>query len=81
MILTKNKLKNAKVKVDDDDEDYSINFLNFKHLMDRRERLRNRTNRGTQTEIEVNNDKVTDTSNDFDEVLEPFKLKNEKPKL
>ena len=81
MILTKNKLKNKKVKVDDDDEDHYMNFLRFKHLMDRRERLRNRTNRGTQTEIEVNNDKVTDTSNDFDEVLEPFKLKNEKPKL
>ena len=52
-----------------------MNFLRFKHLMDRRDRTRNRTNRGTQTEIETNNDKATDTLNDFDEVLEPFRLK------
>ena len=30
MILTKNKLKNIKVKVDDD-EDHYMNFLRFKH--------------------------------------------------
>ena len=42
--------------------------------MDRRDRTRNRTNRGTQTEIETNNDKATDTLNDFDEVLEPFRF-------
>ena len=75
MILTKNKLKNKKVKLDDDDENHYMNFLRFKHLMDRRDRTRNRTNRGTQTEIETNNDKATDTLNDFDEVLEPFRLK------
>ena len=75
MILTKNNLKNKKVKVDDD-EDHYMNFLRFKHLMDRRNRVRNRTtDRGTQTEIATNNDKATDTLNDFDEVLEPFRLK------
>ena len=73
MILTKNKLKNKKVKVDDDDEDHFMNFLRFKHLMDRRDRVRNRTtDRGTQTEIATNNDKSTNT---IDEVLEPFRLK------
>ena len=72
MILTKNKLKNKKVKVDDDDEDHFMNFLRFKHLMDRRNRTENRTNRGTQTEIDTNNDKATNT---IDEVLEPFRLK------
>ena len=72
MILTKNKLKNAKVKVDDD-EDHYMNVLRFKHLMDRRDRARNRTtDRGTQTEIATNNDKATNT---VDEVLEPFRLK------
>ena len=74
MILTKNKLKNKKVKVDDD-EDHYMNFLRFKHLMDRRDRARNRTtDRGTQTEIVTNNDKATNT---IDEVLElePFRLK------
>ena len=85
MILTKNKLKNKKVKVDDEDEEHYMNFLRFKHLMDRRDarqslasirdRARNRMSRGTQTEIETNNDKATDTLNDFDEVLEPFRLK------
>ena len=75
MILTKNKLKNEKVKVDDD-EDHYMNFLRFKHLMDRRDRARNRTtDRGTQTEIATNNDKATDALNDFDEVFEPFRLK------
>ena len=34
MILTKNKLKNKKVKVDEDEDRY-MNFLRFKHLMDR----------------------------------------------
>ena len=73
MILTKNKLKNKKVKVDDDDEDHFMNFMRFKHLMDRRDRFRNRTtDRGTQTEIATNNDKATNT---IDEVLEPFRLK------
>ena len=73
MILTKSKLKNKKVKVDDDDEDHFMNFLRFKHLMDRRDRARNRTtDRGTQTEIATNNDKATNT---IDEVLEPFRLK------
>ena len=72
MILTKNKLKNKKVKVDDD-EDHYMNFLRFKHLMDRRDRARNRTtDRGTQTEIATNNDKATNT---IEEVLEPFRLK------
>ena len=75
MILTKNKLKNKEIKVDDEDEEHYMNFLRFKHLMDRRDRARNRTSRGTQTEIETNNDKATDTFNDFDEVLEPFRLK------
>ena len=76
MILTKNKLKNKKVKVDDEDEDHFVNFMRFKHLMDRRDRARNRTtDRGTQTEISTNNDKATDTLNDFDEVFEPFRLK------
>ena len=70
MILTKNNLKNKKVKVDDDDEDHFMNFLRFKHLMDRRDRVRNRTtDRGTQTEIATNNDKATNT---IDEVLEPL---------
>ena len=68
-------MKNKKVKVDDDDEEHYMNFLRFKHLMDRRNRIENRTNRGTQTEIATNNDKATDTLNDFDEVLEPFRLK------
>ena len=72
MILTKNKLKNKKVKVDDDDEEHYMNFLRFKHLIDRRNRIENRTNRGTQTEIDTNNDKATNT---IDEVLEPFRLK------
>ena len=72
MILTKIKLKNKKVKVDDDDEDHFMNFMRFKHLMDRRNRIENRTNRGTQTEIDTNNDKATNT---IDEVLEPFRLK------
>ena len=71
MILTKNKLKNKKVKVDDD-EDHYMNFLRFKHLMDRRDRFRNRSNKSTQTEIATNNDKATNT---IDEVLEPFRLK------
>ena len=76
MILTKNILKNKKVKVDDDDEDHFMNFMRFKHLMDRRDRARNRTtDRGTQTEIATNNDKATDTLNDFDEVFEPFRPK------
>ena len=52
-----------------------MNFLRFKHLMDRRDRFRNRGNKSTQTEIATNNDKATDTLNDFDEVLEPFRLK------
>ena len=68
-------MKNKKVKVDDDDddEDHFMNFLRFKHLMDRRDRVRNRTkDRGTQTEIATNNDKATNT---IDEVLEPFRLK------
>ena len=72
MILTKNKLKNKKVKVDDDDEDHFMNFMRFKHLMDRRDRFRNRSNKSTQTEIATNNDKATNT---IDEVLEPFRLK------
>ena len=73
MILTNNKLKNKKVKVDDDDdEDHYMNFLRFKHLMDRRDRFRNRSNKSTQTEIATNNDKATNT---IDEVLEPFRLK------
>ena len=72
MILTKNKLKNKKVKVDDDDEDRYMNFLRFKHLMDRRDRFRNRSNKSTQTEIATNNEKATNT---IDEVLEPFRLK------
>ena len=72
MILTKNKSKNKKVKVDYDDEEHYMNFLRFKHLIDRRNRIENRTNRGTQTEIETNNDKATNT---IDEVLEPFRLK------
>ena len=74
MILTKNKLKHKKVKVDDDDddEDRYMNFLRFKHLMDRRDRFRNRGNKSTQTEIATNNDKATNT---IDEVLEPFRLK------
>ena len=85
MILTKNKLKSKKVKVDDDDEDHYMNFLRFKHLMDRRDRVGNRSNKSTQTEIATNNDKATDTFDDarqslarmrdFDEVLEPFRLK------
>ena len=76
MILTKNRLKNKKVKVDDDDdEDHYMNFLRFKHLMDRRDRFRNRGNKSTQTEIATKNNKATDTLNDFDEVLEPFRLK------
>ena len=75
MILTKIKLKNKMVKVDDDDEDRYMNFLRFKHLMDRRDRFRNRGNKSTQTEIATNNNKGTDTLNDFDEVLEPFRLK------
>ena len=75
MILTKNRLKNKKVKVDDDDEDHYMNFLRFKHLMERRDRFRNRGNKSTQTEIARNNNKATDTLNDFDEVLEPFRLK------
>ena len=68
MILTKNKLKNKKVKVDDDDESHYMNFLRFKHLMDRRDRTRNRTDKATQTErerIETSNDKATDTLNDL----------------
>ena len=66
-------MKNKKVKVDDDDEDRFMNFMRFKHLMDRRDRSRNRTtDRGTQTEIATNNDKATNT---IDEVLEPFRLK------
>ena len=73
MILTKKLLKNKKVKVDYDDEDHFMNFLRFKHLMDRRDRSRNRTtDRGTQTEIATNNDKATNT---IDEVLGPFRLK------
>ena len=52
-----------------------MNFLRFKHLIDRREKLRNRNYKATQTEIETNNDKATDALNDFDEVLEPFRLK------
>ena len=68
-------MKNKKVKVDDDDEEHYMNFFRFKHLIDRRNRIENRTNRGTQTEIATNNDKATDTLNDFDEVLEPFRLK------
>ena len=72
MILTKNVLKNKKVKVDDEDEDHYMNFLRFKHLMDRRDRFRNRSNKSTQTEIATNNDKATNT---IDEVLEPFRLK------
>ena len=68
-------MKNKKVKVDDDDEEHYMNFLRFKHLIGRRNRIENRTNRGTQTEIDTNNDKATDTLNDFDEVLEPFRLK------
>ena len=67
-------MKNKKVKVDDD-EDHFMNFMRFKHLMDRRDRFRNRSNKSTQTEIATNNDKATDTLNDFDEVLEPFRLK------
>ena len=66
-------MKNKKVKVDDDDdEDHYMNFLRFKHLMDRRDRFRNRSNKSTQTEIATNNDKATNT---IDEVLEPFRLK------
>ena len=74
MILTKNKLKNKRVKLDDDDEFNYMNFLRFKHLIDRRERQRNRNNKATQTEqhIETNNDKATNT---VDELLEPFRLK------
>ena len=72
MILTKNKLKNKKVKVDDNDEEHYMNFLRFKHLIDRRDRARNRTKKSTQTEIDTNNDKATNT---IDEVLEPFRLK------
>ena len=73
MILTISKLKNKKVKVDDEDEEHYMSFLRFKHLMDRRDRARNRTtDRGTQTEIATNNDKATNT---IDEVLEPFRLK------
>ena len=75
MILTKNKLKNKRVKVDDDEEEHYMNFLRFKHLMDRKDRFRNRSNKSTQTEIATNKDKATDTLNDFDEVLEPFRLK------
>ena len=75
MILTKHKLKNKNVKVDDDDEDRYMNFLRFKHLMDKRDRFRNKIDKSTQTEIATNNDKATDTLNDFDEVLEPFRLK------
>ena len=52
-----------------------MNFLRFKHLMDRRDRVGNRSNKSTQTEIATNNDKATDTFDDFDEVLEPFRLK------
>ena len=40
--------------------------------MDRRDRLRNTNNKSTQTEIETNNDKATNT---VDELLEPFRLK------
>ena len=66
-------MKNKRVKVDDEDEDHFMNFMRFKHLMDRRDRARNRTtDRGTQTEISTNNDKATNT---IDEVLEPFRLK------
>ena len=72
MILTKNKLKNKKVKVDDEDEDHYMNFLRFKNLIDRRNRIENRSNKSTQTEIATNNDKATNT---IDEVLEPFRLK------
>ena len=76
MILTKNKLKNRKVKLDDDDDEFNyMNFLRFKHLIDRRERQRNRNNKATQTEqerTETNNDKATNT---VDELLEPFRLK------
>ena len=43
--------------------------------MDRRDRGRNRSSKSTQTEIATNNDKATDTFDDFDEVLEPFRLK------
>ena len=43
--------------------------------MDRRDRFRNRGNKSTQTAIARNNNKATDTLNDFDEVLEPFRLK------
>ena len=72
MILTKNKLKNKKVKVDDEDEEHYMNFLRFKHLMDRRDKTRIRTNKATQTEIDTNNDKATNT---IDKGLEPFRLK------
>ena len=72
MILTTNRLKNKRVKLDDDDEFNYMNFLRFKHLMDRRDRLRNTNNKSTQTEIETNNDKATNT---VDELLEPFRLK------
>ena len=33
------------------------------------------TDKPTQTEMATNNDKATDTFDDFDEVLEPFRLK------
>ena len=73
MILTKNKLKNKRVKLDDDDDEFNyMNFLRFKHLMDRRDSRRNTNNKSTQTEIETNNDKATNT---VDELLEPFRLK------
>ena len=36
--------------------------------MERRDRLSNRIEKTTQTEIETNNDKATDTLNDSDEV-------------
>ena len=49
-----------------------MNFLRFKHLMDRRDKTRNRTHKTTQTEMATNNDKATNT---IDEVLEPFRLK------
>ena len=49
-----------------------MNFLRFKHVMDRRDKTRNRTNKSTQTEIATNNDKATNT---IDEVLEPFRFK------
>ena len=49
-----------------------MNFLRFKHLMDRKDRFRNKSNKSTQTEVATNNDKATNT---IDKVLEPFRLK------